>query len=422
MFENYKGELHKGITWISVDDSKDALAYLASSFFKHPSRELKLVGVTGTNGKTTIATQLYKVFSNLGYKSGLFSTIKILIDHREVKATHTTPDPMVLNGLMREMLDSGVEYAFMEVSSHGIDQRRINYLDFDGGIFTNITHDHLDYHKTFKEYINVKKLFFDGLKKEAFALTNNDDKNGLVMLQNTKAQKLTYSLKSASDYKAKVLEKHFNGMLLKIDNSELWTQMIGGFNAYNLLAIYSAVVELGVEKNEVLKVLSSLQSVDGRFQHFTSDSRITIVVDYAHTPDALENVLSTIADLRTGNETVYTVVGAGGDRDKSKRPEMARIACDNSDKVILTSDNPRTEDPTAILKDMEAGVQGHNYHKSVTVVDREQAIKQACISAEKGDIILIAGKGHENYQEINGVRYDFDDLVKAKTILKLLNK
>jgi UDP-N-acetylmuramoyl-L-alanyl-D-glutamate--2,6-diaminopimelate ligase len=421
-YQNYSGEMHDGIAWIKVNDSKNALAYFASQFYHNPSKELKLVGVTGTNGKTTIATQLYKSVQNMDHKAGLFSTIKIMIGDKEVKATHTTPDPIVLNSIMRQMVDSGVEYAFMEVSSHGIHQERVAYLDFDGGIFTNITHDHLDYHKTFKEYLNVKKRFFDDLKKEAFALSNNDDKNGLVMLQNTSAKKLTYSLKSQSDYKAKILEKHFNGMLLRIDDNEMWTRLIGGFNAYNLLAIYSTCIELGFDSFDVLMTLSKLESVDGRFEHFTSDRGIVVVVDYAHTPDALENVLSTIADLRSKNETVFTVVGTGGDRDKTKRPIMAKIACENSDLVILTSDNPRTEDPMSIIKDMEAGVEGQYYHKSTSIVDREQAIKSACIQAVEGDIILIAGKGHENYQEINGVRYEFDDLVKAKEILKILKK
>lgn len=422
VYQNNLDVDNDSVAWVKVGDSKEALGVIASNFYDNPSSKLKLVGVTGTNGKTTIATQLYTLFGLLGKKAGLFSTIRIMAGDEEIVSTHTTPDPVTLNKYLQQMAEAGVSHCFMEVSSHGVDQRRIAGLHFAGGAFTNITHDHLDYHKTFKEYINVKKRFFDDLPKTAFAITNSDDKNGMVMLQNTKAKKLSYSMKSVSDYKVRLLESHFSGMLLRIGNKELWTKLIGKFNAYNLLAIYSVSVELGEDEDEVLKAMSRLENVTGRFDHFSSEKGIITVVDYAHTPDALKNVLETIGEIRTGNEKLITVVGCGGDRDKGKRPKMAKISCDFSNKVVLTSDNPRTEKPEDIISDMEAGVPAEHYHKTVSIVDREQGIKAACQEADKGDIILIAGKGHETYQDIMGVKYDFDDFEKAKKILTLLNK
>ena len=422
VYQNYNGNKEENITWIKVEDSKETLAVIASNFYGNPSSKLSLVGVTGTNGKTTIATQLYTLFGLLGKKAGLFSTIKIMAGDKEIKATHTTPDPLVLNKYLKQMVDENVTHCFMEVSSHGIDQRRVYGLTFVGGAFTNITRDHLDYHNTFREYINVKKRFFDELPKTAFALTNSDDKNGVVMLQNTKARKLSYSMKSVSDYKVKLIESHFNGMLLRVDDVELWTKIIGKFNAYNLLAIYAISIELGEEQSNVLTAMSNLDNVSGRFDHFSSESNIITVVDYAHTPDALLNVLQSINEIRTGSENLFTVVGCGGDRDKGKRPEMAKIACQLSDKVVLTSDNPRTEKPESIIADMEAGVPSEYFAKTISITDREQAIKSACIDAKPNDIILIAGKGHETYQEINGIRHDFDDTLKTKNILKLLKK
>lgn len=413
---------NSNVTLVHVEDSKETLGLIASNFYGNPSSKLKLVGVTGTNGKTTIATQLYNLFGLLGYKAGLFSTIKIMAGDEEIVSTHTTPDPVTLNKYLNQMLESGVSHCFMEVSSHGIDQRRIAGLEFAGGAFTNITRDHLDYHNTFREYLNVKKRFFDELPKSAFAISNSDDKNGLVMLQNTKSKKITYSMKSVSDYKVKLIESHFNGMLLSIDGKEIWTKLIGKFNAYNLLAIYAVAIELGEEEDKVLTEISKLESVSGRFDHFLSSTGVITVIDYAHTPDALKNVLETINDIRTGNEKLITVVGCGGDRDKGKRPQMAKISCELSNKVVLTSDNPRTEKPEDIIADMEAGVPGEYYNKTVSIVDREQGIKSACQEANTGDIILIAGKGHETYQDIMGVKYDFDDFDKAKTILTLLKK
>lgn len=408
-----------GVNIIQVENTKKALALAASNFYGEPSKELKLIGITGTNGKTTIATLLFNLYMELGFQTGLISTVVNKICEREIPSTHTTPDPISLNALLREMVEDGCSHCFMEVSSHAIHQDRIGGLHFSGGAFTNITHDHLDYHKTFKEYINVKKAFFDHLPKTAFALTNTDDKNGEVMLQNTAAKKRSYSLKSMSDYHAKVLENQFSGLVLNINNKELWTKLIGDFNAYNLLAVFGISQELGEDETEVLTVLSQLESVAGRFQYIRSNSGITAIVDYAHTPDALENVLKTIENIRTKNETVFTVVGCGGDRDKTKRPEMAKIACDLSDKVILTSDNPRSEEPEAIIEDMMTGVDAVNFKKALSIVDRAQAIKTAISMAEKDDIILVAGKGHETYQEIKGVKHDFDDM---KTLLELFNK
>ncbi len=411
-----------GVTYIQVKDTNLALAYMAANFYENPSRNLKLVGITGTNGKTTIASLLYQLFKKAGYKVGLLSTVKILVDETEYPATHTTPDSLTINHFLQEMNEVGVEFCFMEVSSHGIHQKRTEALHFVGGVFTNLSHDHLDYHPTFAEYRDVKKSFFDFLSKEAFALSNNDDKNGSVMLQNTKARKLTYALKSYADYKATILENQLSGLLLKINGNEVWVRLIGTFNAYNLLAIYGTAVELGMESLEVLRIMSELESVSGRFQFIVSEDKITAIVDYAHTPDALENVLGTINDIRTNNEQLITIVGCGGDRDKTKRPMMARIASDLSNKVILTSDNPRTEDPMDILADMEKGIEPQNYRKTLTIADRKQAIKTACQLANPNDIILIAGKGHETYQEIKGVRHHFDDMEMVNEFLTERNK
>jgi UDP-N-acetylmuramoyl-L-alanyl-D-glutamate--2,6-diaminopimelate ligase len=417
--ETFPEVLLNGITYIQVKDSNKALAYMAANYFGNPSQNLKLVGITGTNGKTTIASLLFQLFKKAGFKVGLLSTVKIMVDDVEYKATHTTPDSITINHYLKEMIDTGVEYCFMEVSSHGIHQKRTEALHFAGGVFTNLSHDHLDYHATFAEYRDVKKSFFDNLPKTAFVLSNIDDKNGLVMLQNTAAKKRTYALKSYADYKALILENQLSGLLLKINGNEVWVKLIGTFNAYNLLAIYGTAIELGLESLEVLRLLSDLESVSGRFQFIVSNANITAIVDYAHTPDALENVLKTINDIRTKNEQLITVVGCGGNRDKAKRPIMAGIATEFSDKVILTSDNPRNEDPEVILFEMEQGVAPQNYKKSLSISDRKQAIKTACQLAQPNDIILIAGKGHETYQEIQGVRHDFDDM---KTVIELLNQ
>lgn len=406
-----------GVTYIQVKDTNLALAFLASNYYENPSQNLKLVGITGTNGKTTIASLLYQLFKKAGYKVGLLSTVKILVDEEEFPATHTTPDSLTINYFLSEMNKAGVEFCFMEVSSHGIHQKRTEGLLFSGGIFTNLSHDHLDYHSSFAEYRDVKKSFFDHLPKTAFVLTNVDDKNGNLMLQNTKAKKLTYALKSYADYKASILENQLSGLLLKINGNEVWVKLIGTFNAYNLLAIYGTAVELGLDSLEVLRLLSELESVSGRFQFIVSHDKITAIVDYAHTPDALENVLGTINDIRTKNEQLITVVGCGGNRDKTKRPIMANIASTMSNKVILTSDNPRDEDPTDILMDMEKGVEPQNHRKTLSILDRKQAIKVACQLAKPNDIILIAGKGHETYQEIKGVRHHFDDMETVKELL-----
>ncbi len=416
--ERMPAELINGVTYISVENAHHALAILASNFYDNPSKKLKLIGVTGTNGKTTVASLLYELFKKAGYKTGLLSTVKVMVGQDRHPATHTTPDPMAINGYLKSMNLAGVEYCFMEVSSHGIDQQRTAGLEFVGGVFSNLTHDHLDYHHSFAAYRDVKKRFFDELSPKAFALVNVDDKNGAFMFQNTKAKKVTYALKNYADYKAQILENQFNGLLLKIDNNEVWSKLIGNFNAYNLLAVYAVAVELGLEKMEVLQYLSELESVGGRFEYFISQNEITAIVDYAHTPDALKNVLETINTIRTGNENLITVVGCGGDRDAAKRPLMANIAASLSNKAIFTSDNPRTEDPEKILQEMEAGVQPQFYNKTLTILDRRQAIRTACQLAQKNDIILIAGKGHENYQEINGVRKEFDDM---KIVTELLN-
>jgi len=410
------------ITYIRVKDTNKALAFLAANFYENPSQNLQLIGITGTNGKTTVASLLYQLFKKAGFKVGLLSTVKILVDDIEYKATHTTPDSITINHYLAEMYEVGVEYCFMEVSSHGIHQKRTEALHFAGGVFTNLSHDHLDYHPTFAEYRDVKKSFFDNLPKSAFALSNIDDKNGLVMLQNTYARKLTYALKSYADYKAQILENQLSGLLLKINENEVWVRLIGTFNAYNLLAIFGTAVELGMDKLEALRLLSELESVSGRFQFIVSEGKITAIVDYAHTPDALDNVLKTINDIRTKNEQLITIIGCGGDRDRTKRPMMANIASNLSDKTILTSDNPRSEKPDDIIGEMEVGVEPQNYKKTISISDRKQAIKTACQLAQPNDIILIAGKGHETYQEIQGVRYDFDDMAIVKDLLIQLNK
>ena len=420
--DTFPENIVSGVTYVQVKDTNRALAFIASNYYGNPSANLKLVGITGTNGKTTIASLLYQLFKKAGYKVGLLSTVKNVVDDVEYKSMLTTSDSITINKFLKEMNDVGVEYCFMEVSSHGIAQKRTEGLQFAGGVFTNLTHDHLDYHKTFAEYRDVKKTFFDQLPKGAFALVNIDDKNGPVMLQNTNAKKLTYALKSYADYRTQILENQLSGLLLKINEQEVWVRLIGNFNAYNLLAIYGTAVELGLDTMEVLRLLSELESVSGRFQYIVSKGNITAVVDYAHTPDALENVLKTIDDIRTKNEQLITIVGCGGDRDKTKRPIMANIASTLSDKAILTSDNPRTEDPEAIILEMEKGVEPQNYKKTLAIVDRKQAIKTACQLAQPNDIILIAGKGHETYQEINGVRYDFDDMKIVTELLEQLNK
>ena len=420
--EDFPVNKKEGVTYVQVEDANVALAILASNFYNNPSNKMPLVGVTGTNGKTTIASLLYQLFKKAGYKVGLLSTVKILVDDTEFKATHTTPDSVTINSYLDKMIEAGVDFCFMEVSSHGIHQKRTEGLTFAGGIFTNLSHDHLDYHDTFSEYRDVKKYFFDSLPKTAFALTNIDDKNGAFMLQNSKAKKYSYALKTVADFKAKILEKQFSGTLLKINETEVWTKLIGGFNAYNLLAIYATAELLGLEKFEILTIISQLENVSGRFEYLISEDNVTAIVDYAHTPDALKNVLETINDIRTGNENLYTVVGCGGDRDKTKRPKMAHIASQLSNQAIFTSDNPRTENAQTIIDEMEVGVAAENYKKTLSILDRRQAIKTACKFSKSGDIILIAGKGHENYQEINGVRTHFDDLEEVKNCFNQLKK
>lgn len=417
--EDMPADRKDGIAYIKVDNSSKALGRIASNFFGNPSADIKLIGVTGTNGKTTIATLLFQLFRELGYKTGLISTVQNQINEEIITSTHTTPDPVALNTLLKDMVARGCDYCFMEVSSHAVAQYRIEGIQFTGAIFTNLTHDHLDFHQTFDAYLKAKKTFFDGLDKNAFALTNVDDKNGQVMLQNTKAHKKSYGLKNMADFKAKVLENQFSGMLLNIDNEEVWFKMVGSFNAYNLLAVYAAAMLLDQDRARVLTILSRLSGAEGRFDYITSPNGIIGIVDYAHTPDAVQNVLSTVKDIRKGTEQVITVIGCGGDRDTAKRPIMAQVACDWSDKVILTSDNPRSEDPARILSDMEKGVMPHNRKKTISIIDRKEAIRTACHLAKKGDIIVVAGKGHEKYQEIHGVRYPFDD---KKVLADLLNE
>ena len=399
----------ENVTFIRVANSSDVLGQMAAAWFGYPSSQLTLVGVTGTNGKTTIATLLYETFRALGYKTGLLSTVCNYIDNEAVEATHTTPDAIALNELLARMVQAGCKYAFMEVSSHAVDQRRIAGLDFDGGIFTNLTRDHIDYHLTFENYLKAKKRFFDDLSTDAFALTNADDKNGMVMLQNTKAQKHNYSLRGMADFKTRILEHSFEGMLLDMNDREVNVAFTGKFNASNLTAVFGASVLLGQDELEVLRILSSLHSVSGRFETLHAPQGFTAIVDYAHTPDALNNVISTINQILEGNGRLITVVGCGGNRDKGKRPMMAREAVDGSWKAILTSDNPRFEDPQDILNDMLAGLDVTQKSKSLTIVDRREAIKTACAIAQKGDVVLVAGKGHEDYQIIQGVKHHFDD-------------
>ncbi len=407
--ESLPTELHDHVTYVEVESSATALSIVACNFYGNPSAALKLVGITGTNGKTTVATLLHQLFRGLDFNCGLISTVQNQINEQVIPATHTTPNPIALNELLRNMVAEGCTYCFMEVSSHAISQHRIGGLTFTGAVFTNITHDHLDFHKTFDNYLKTKKQFFDTLPKTAFALTNLDDKNGSVMLQNTSAAKKTYALKQMADFKAKIIENKFSGLHLEVDQLEVYFKMVGAFNAYNLLAAYGTAMLLGQDKIEVLTNLSALSGAAGRFDFIVSKTGVVGVVDYAHTPDAVQNVLSTIANLRKGNEQVITVIGCGGDRDKTKRPIMAQVAADWSDKVILTSDNPRTEDPQSIIQDMEAGISPTNQRKVISISDRKEAIKTACHIAQPGDIILIAGKGHETYQEINGQRHHFDD-------------
>jgi UDP-N-acetylmuramoyl-L-alanyl-D-glutamate--2,6-diaminopimelate ligase len=415
--------LSANVTYIQVADSAEAAGQIAHNFYGRPSEQLQLVGVTGTNGKTTIATLLYKLFTALGYDCGLVSTVENVIAGNIIQSTHTTPDAVSLNALLRQMADAGCAYAFMEVSSHAVHQHRIAGLTFAGGLFSNITHDHLDYHKTFDEYIKAKKGFFDQLPATAFAITNADDKRGMVMLQNTAAKKLTYSLKTVADFKGKILENSLTGLVMTINDQEVHFRLIGEFNAYNLLAVYGAAVSLGEDKQHVLQSLSNITGAEGRFDYIVSiNDRILGIVDYAHTPDALINVLNTIKKLRKGHEQVITVVGCGGDRDRTKRPVMGEVACENSDKVIFTSDNPRSEDPLQILADMEEGLNTAAKRKFISIPDRKQAIKTAVSMAGPEDIVLIAGKGHEKYQEIKGVKHHFDDKEVLQEMYELLGK
>lgn len=411
----------EGVCWILTDDSARALGVVASEFFGNPSSSLKLTGITGTNGKTTIATLLYRVFSGLGYKCGLFSTVCNYIVNKELPATHTTPDPVELNRTLAEMLKAGCDYVFMEVSSHAVDQKRIAGLQFAGGIFTNLTHDHLDYHKTFDNYLKAKKEFFDSLPGSAFALVNNDDKNGKVMVQNCRASKYSFSTKGLADFRCTVLEQDFSGMSLRIQGKNVWTRFIGDHNASNLLAVFSAASILGAEDEEVLRILSELRSVPGRLELVEGPGGISCLVDYAHTPDALRNVISAVNRIRPGDRQLITVVGAGGDRDRAKRPLMASITAEGSTKVILTSDNPRTEDPEKILDDMEVGITPDMRRKVLRITSRREAIKTAVMLAVPGDVVLVAGKGHENYQEINGVKHHFDDREELRAALLLKN-
>lgn len=407
------------VTFVAVKSSGQALGIIASNFYGNPSEKIKLTGVTGTNGKTTVATLLYQLFSALGHPSGLISTVENKIIDQVIPSTHTTPDPIQLNELLKNMTEAGCTHVFMEVSSHAIDQERIAGLKFAGALFTNITHDHLDYHQTFENYIKAKKKYFDDLPGDAFALVNADDKRGMVMIQNTKGTKYTFGLKKMVDFKAKIMTNSIEGLELEIAGKTVWFKLIGDFNAYNLLAVYGAAVLLGEDSEEVLVKLSSLNGAVGRFELVLPGSKKIAIVDYAHTPDALQNVLETIAQFRSGNEQVITVVGCGGNRDKTKRPLMASIACRLSDKVVLTSDNPRDEDPLAIIKDMQVGVTPTEIRKTIVIADREEAIKTACMLAKEKDIILVAGKGHETYQEIKGVKYPFDDREVVERMLRL---
>jgi UDP-N-acetylmuramoyl-L-alanyl-D-glutamate--2,6-diaminopimelate ligase len=416
--ETLPKQIQEHITYIKVLNSSESLGYIACNFYDNPSERLRLIGITGTNGKTTTVTLLFNLFKGLGYQVGLLSTVENKINNVVIPSTHTTPDALSLNEMLSQMVEQGCQYAFMEVSSHAIVQHRITGLHFTGAAFSNITHDHLDYHKTFDEYIKAKKLFFDQLPTDAFALTNKDDRNGMVMLQNTRAKKYTYGLKSLADFKCRVIENHLNGLLLNIDNQEVWIKLIGSFNAYNALVVYAMAILLKQDKVQVLTTLSNLNSVEGRFQYVKSKSGIIAIVDYAHTPDALKNVLETVKDIRTGNEQVITVVGCGGDRDSAKRPVMAKIACEFSNKTILTSDNPRSENPEEILNQMQSGLSPVEMKSALRISDRKEAIKTAVAFAKEGDILLIAGKGHEKYQEINGVKHHFDDFEIIKELFE----
>lgn len=420
--EEFPENRDENVTYVKVKDSSKALGHLASNFYGNPSEKLKLIGVTGTNGKTSVSTLLFDVFKNLGYDSALLSTVEIRIADQIIPATHTTPDVITINKILAQAVEEGCEFAFMEVSSHGIAQNRIEGLHFKIAGFTNLTHDHLDYHKTFDEYLKTKKRFFDELDATAVAITNIDDKNGNVMLQNTKAAKKSYALKTMADYHGRLLEVDFNGMLLNFNGKEFWTTLTGKFNVYNLLLVFGIASELGFEQEEILQAISQLKRVSGRFETFKSDGGIIFIVDYAHTPDALENILDSINDIRTKNERLITVFGCGGDRDHAKRPEMGNIATKKSTLAIITSDNPRTEDPAAIIKEIEAGVEPQNFSKYTSIPDRKEAIKMAIKFAEPKDIVLVAGKGHETYQEINGVKHHFDDKETINELWKLMSK
>lgn len=416
MFEEYFSR----VTYIQVEDSSIALAQIASSWYEDPSEDINLIGITGTNGKTTIATLLYDLFRDLGYASGLLSTVANYVNDEKYSTTHTTLDPISINSFLRKMVDAGCEYAFMEVSSHAIHQNRVYGLNFDGGVFTNLSQDHLDYHKNMLEYRNVKKAFFDSLSKDTFALTNADDKNGEIMLQNTKAEKKYYSIKGLADFKARIFEKHFDGTEIELNNNQLIVQFVGDFNVYNILAVYGTALLLGQNETDVLRSLSKLKPVSGRFQTIRSKNNVTAIIDYAHTPDALANVLESIDGVLNREGEIITVVGTGGNRDRTKRPIMAREAVKMSDKVIFTSDNPRFEEPQDIIDDMTAGLNDNQLTKTLTIVDRRQAIKVACSLANPGDVILIAGKGHEDYQEVKGVRHHFDDKEEVEKIFDTL--
>jgi len=419
--ENLPSSITKNITFIEVDDSARALGFAVSNYFDNPSSKLKLVGVTGTNGKTSIATLLYRLTTQLGHKSGLLSTVRNMVGDREIAATHTTPDSIAIQSMLKEMVDEECSYAFMEVSSHAIDQKRIAGLEFDIAIFTNITHDHLDYHKNFEAYLKAKKQLFDSLEPSAFALINTDDRNGKVMVQNTRAKVKTYGVRSIADFKAKIIESHFDGMLVNINKVELWIKLIGEFNASNIMAVYGAASLLEFQPGEILRIISKLDTVEGRFEYIKSNTGVTAIIDYAHTPDALKNVLTTINQIRSNTSQLITVVGAGGDRDRTKRPIMGKISADMSSQVILTSDNPRSEEPETIIEEMMEGVEISDRNKVLSITNRKEAIKTACTMAQPGDVILIAGKGHETYQEIKGVKNYFNDKQIVSEIFMINN-
>jgi UDP-N-acetylmuramoyl-L-alanyl-D-glutamate--2,6-diaminopimelate ligase len=420
--ERMPDALVAGITYIQVNDSSDALGYMACNFFDHPSEKIKVVAVTGTNGKTTTATLLYRLFKNLGYKTGLLSTVVNKINDNALASTHTTPNAIALNELLAKMIEAGCTHCFMEASSHALHQNRLAGVRIVGGLFTNITHDHLDYHGTFNDYIKAKKKLFDQLPPQSFAITNHDSKYGEIMLDHCKARHQSYALKTMATYKARVLENSFDGLHMQLDGKEIHTRLIGSFNAYNLLLVYATGIELGIDKDLLLTALSTLEAPEGRFEYILSKTGIIGLVDYAHTPDALENVLSTLHDIRKTNQNIITLIGCGGDRDKTKRPEMAKIAYSKSNRTILTSDNPRSENPDEIIRDMQAGLDVTQLSQCLSLVDRREAIKMACVLAAPGDIVLVAGKGHEKYQEINAIKYDFDDLQILKETLQNLNK